>query len=387
MSSVTAMPPDDSGSDAFRRYTYQAHVVFPLTLRLYFEGDIVAIYCEHWEDVLIEFADRLRFVQIKTRDAGRGPWRYRHLMDEGGALRSLLRTHRALEALGESRPVEYEVCLEGAVESGDEINRLLISGDGPDDAMCETCARRLEINLDEARALLARVRVTPNYPPRTLINARNRDLLRLQAGYLSADELNAIYDDAVALIKLAMEAELLADAWPEAIIAPTSPAEEAERRAAAKRLDRERLQPVLSRLEDIGQRLLAEIRDSAQLRATALERKLNRAGATEGTVARAKQLRAQATIRMAELRGGSLYDIDGLVADLHLRLLTAAEAVAEAVSGNAPAAQVFNQLEGRLSANPAAYDPNRVLGQDHLLLLGEVCQLSDECKYRWGVRA
>lgn len=388
MTSVTAAsPPDDSGSDAFRRFSYQAHVVFPLCLRLYFVGDVVAIYCEHWEDVLVEFTDDLRFTQIKTRDAGRGPWKYRHLLDEGGALRSLLRTHRALAALGEARPVEYDICLEGAADSADEIMRLVVGGDGASDEMCRACAGRLEMPEAEARSLLDRVTVTPNQPPRTMIAASNRDLLRLRAGHLPANELNAVYDATVALIKRAMEADLLADAWPEAILTPRTGAEDAERGAAAKRLDRERLQPILSRLEGGDQRLLAEISDPAHLRATALERKLTAAGGSAALVERAKQFRAQAAIRMAELRGGSLYDVDAMVADLHLRLLTAAEAVADVVSAAAPAAEVWNQLEQRLGANAAAYDPRRLLGQDHLLLLGEVCQLSDECKYRWGVRA
>lgn len=193
MTSVTAAPPpDDSGSDAFRRFSYQAHVVFPLCLRLYFLGDIVAIYCEHWEDVLVEFTDRLRFTQIKTRDAGRGPWKYRHLLDEGGALRSLLRTHRALAALGETRRVEYDICLEGAADSADEIMRLVIGGDDASDAMCQTCADRLEIPEVEARSLLERVTVTPNLPPRTMIAASNRDLLRLRAGHLPANELTGV---------------------------------------------------------------------------------------------------------------------------------------------------------------------------------------------------
>ena len=153
----TARPPDDSGADAFRRFGYQAHVVFPLCLRLYFVGDIVAIYCEHWEDVLVDFVDRIVFVQIKTRDPGRGPWRYRHLLDEGGALRSLLRTHRALAEIEDSRTIEYEIALEGSVDSADGITRLLVDGPGADESMCDTCADRLGIPVDEASGLLGRV--------------------------------------------------------------------------------------------------------------------------------------------------------------------------------------------------------------------------------------
>lgn len=89
-------PPDDSGTDAMTRFRYQAHVTFRFCLACYFEQGVIAVTPEHFEDVLVEATNELRFVQIKTRNPDRGPWKFRHLMDDGGALRSLLRTHRAL---------------------------------------------------------------------------------------------------------------------------------------------------------------------------------------------------------------------------------------------------------------------------------------------------
>jgi hypothetical protein len=299
----------------------------------------------------------------------------------------LLRTHRSLEELVEARRIEYEICLEGAVDGSDVIRRLVLDGDGANTEMCTSCAERLKIAADEARALLERVTVTPNQPPRSAIAAMNRDLLRLQAGHLAANELNAVYDAAIELIKRAMEAELLADAWPVAIIAPQSAAEVGERHAEAKRLDRDKLQPVFGRLEGGDSRLLAEVTDSERLRATALEQKLITAGASADLVRRAQQLRAHASSRMAELRAGSRYHVEGMVADLHYRLENVAQAVAGAVIADEPAPVVWDRLEERLATNAAAYDPHALLGRDHLLLLGEVCQLSDECKYRWGISA
>lgn len=229
---TAAVPPDDSGTDAFQRYGYQAQIAFPYCLRCYFEGDVTAVYCEHWEDLLIEYADRLRFVQIKTRNPSRGPWRYRHLLDQGGPLRGLLRTHRALTAINDSRGIDYEIRLEEAVDSTDqEITRLLINGDGPNDGMCATCSERLGIEEAEAAALLVRVTVRPNAPPRGLIEATNRDTLRLIAGHLSANELNRIYAAVIDLIRRAMEADLLADAWPQAILEPETATEVAQQQA------------------------------------------------------------------------------------------------------------------------------------------------------------
>jgi Cap4 dsDNA endonuclease len=296
MTSVTtAQPPDDSGSDAFERYAYQAHVAFWFCLNCYFAGAPAAIYCEHFEDLLIEYVERLRFTQIKTRDAGRGPWRYTHLLEDGGALRSLARTHQALASLNESRPIEYDIRLEGAIASGEkEIQCLLVGGDGADEEMCKRCSERLGIDEAAATALLALVTVRPDQPPRELIAARNRDLLRLRAGHLPAAEIATIYDEAIDLIKRAMEAGLLADAWPQAILEPDDGEGAAAQRAAAKRLDHDRLEPIFSRLEGGLQPLLALVTDPDRLRATALEVKLDGAGATPGLIDRAKQLRAQA---------------------------------------------------------------------------------------------
>jgi hypothetical protein len=390
---TTTPPPDDSGSDAFARFGYQAHVAFPFCLRCYFADDlddaeaVAAIYCEHWEDLLVEYDDRLRFVPIKTRDASRGPWKFRHLLDDGGALRSLLRTHRALAELSEERAIDYDIRLEGAVDSGDAIRRLLVGGGGADDGMCDQCADRLGIDRAEAETLLARVTVRPNQAPRGLIEAQNRELLRTVAGDLSANELKDIYDETIEIVKQAMVADLLADAWPMAIVEPTSAAEAAVRRAERKRLDRDVLRPALAKLEGGDHRLLVAVTDPDRLEATALEKKLVAAGASENLVDRAKQFRALAAIRVAEERGRSLFDVDALLADLHLRLLNEAESVAEIVDTPAPAPAVWDELGRRLGSNPTLYDPRGLLRRDQLLLLGEVCQLSDECKYRWGIRA
>jgi len=392
MTSVTTTPPpDDSGSDAFQRYGYQAHVAFPFCLRCYFANDVdeavTAIYCEHWEDLLVEYTAKLRFVQIKTRDASRGPWKYRHLLDAGGALRSLLRTHRALAGLSEQRLIEYDIRLEGAVDSGDDIRRLLVGGDGANDGMCGQCADRLGIDHPGAEALLARVTVWPNQAPRGLIEAQNRELLRTVAGQLSANELKDIYDETIEIVKRAMGAELLADAWPMAIVEPTSAEEATARRAQAKRLDRDALRPALSKLEGGDYRLLVAVTDPDRLEATALEKKLLAAGASTSLIDRAKQFRALAAIRVAEERGRSLFDVDALLADLHLRLLNEAESVADVMDAPTPAPAVWDELGRRLGGNPPLYDPQRLLRRDQLLLLGEVCQLSDECKFRWGLRA
>jgi hypothetical protein len=376
-------PPDDSGTDAFTRFRYQAHVAFRFCLRCYFGEGVTAVVAEHFEDVLVETGDELRFVQIKTRNPDRGPWKFRHLMDAGGALRSLLRTHRALSDFDDGRRVVYDIRLEGALERGDQINRLVPGGAGADDGMCETCARTLEYDESEATAVLARVVVHAGEPPREFIEDRNLSDLRRAAGHLSANELKEIYEAGIDLIEQAMRAELLADAWPIAILDLKTAEEEARQRAAAKQIDRERLVPILGRLDGSDRALLARITDPDRLRATDLERKMEAAGAPEGLIDQAKQVRAQASRRILEFQASSVLNVDDFLADLEFRLLSVAQTSAATATATPPAPVVWQAIERRLEAQPNQHDPRQILRQEPLLLMGAICQYSDECKFGW----
>src|ERR671919_692299 len=94
---LSVTPPDDTGSDTFRRFRYQAEVAFPFCLDTALIGNVISVIPEHLEDLAIEFADgSWRIIQIKTRDPGQAPWTLATLLGgDGGAFRSLLRTHRA----------------------------------------------------------------------------------------------------------------------------------------------------------------------------------------------------------------------------------------------------------------------------------------------------
>lgn len=381
-------PADDSGTEAYQRFGYQAHVAFQFCLDCYFERRVLAVYAEYFEDMLVEYEERLRFTQIKTRNANRGPWRYRDLLAEDGALRSLLRTHRSLNGFDDGRRIEYDIRLEGALDRRDSnVQRLIHDAAGPTLEMGQLCAEQLDIDEAEAQALLERVTIYPDQPPRTLIEGRNRDMLRVVAGHLSANELKDVYDEVIALLKRAMEAGLLENSWPLAVLEPDNEEERVRQLAASKRVDRALLAPVLARLEGGNHRLLTVISDPDRLRATDLERKLLAGRAPETLIRRAKQFRAQAAIRIAEVRAGTLYDPDQVISDLHMRLENLAQTIEEANTTDPPAPAIFAQLEERLSATPAAYDPRRLLVQDPLLLLGQICQLSDECKFEWGINA
>jgi hypothetical protein len=130
---------------------------------------------------------------------------------------------------------------------------------------------------------------------------------------------------------------------------------------------------------------LREISDASLLSASALEQKLRLAGAPTELIDRAKQLRANATYREIELRSRNLRpDLDAKLADLRERLKTAADvSLSLKGKGTNPAAEVFSDLLERLGARPQTFDPGSLYHQDAALLIGGVCDLSDQCVVAW----
>lgn len=378
-------PPDDAGSDAFRRFRYQAHVAFPYCLKCWTgEDGIAAVYCEHFEDVLVESDSVLEFIAIKTRDAADGPWRLSDLCGPHGAFRSLLRTHRALVELDDARQVTLEARLEGALKRGDACEELRAprGGEAAVDVVAK-CAELLSCDQSEAEAFLRQIRIVDGEPPREVIRDRNLRFLRALAGGMSADALAAVHDGVIDLLETAMSAQLLDEQWPQAVVVAPSPKDALAAICLSKRVDREMLDVVFGTLSAEDRPLLIGDIDTSLLRATALERKLVAAGGEGDIVGRAKELRAHAGRRLGEMRASRIAGVEDELADVNTRLLTVAQAVASQEgkqSGNA----IWLGILDRVLAAPAALDPSRLFAQDGMLLAGQICQLSDECRFEWG---
>jgi hypothetical protein len=137
------------------------------------------------------------------------------------------------------------------------------------------------------------------------------------------------------------------------------------------------------------QRQLLEAANRGALAMTDLEWKLRVAGAGEATVARAKARRSSASIRLAE-RPTLTGDVDAELERLTDRLLEHADAVVADVVGTAAStAQALRPAEiiyGRLvqqTTQLGTLDQDGVLGGDGGLVLGLLCELSDQCRYAW----
>jgi hypothetical protein len=375
----TTVPPDDSGSDTFARYCYQAHVALPYLLACAFrEAQIVSIILEHFEDIAIEYSDRWRFVQIKTRDPGLGPWRLSDLLVDGGALRSLHRTFTA--SLGVT--ATYEAHLEGAAKNGDPILELPPPRGRVTVETTRRIAEALRISESECVTFLQDVRVFPGIPLRVTIVGENLRLLGRHAPNTTAGELERIHERVVALAHAAMAAERLADEWPLAVRDPN--ADTLQERIRRKRLTAQELAPLVVTLRRAPRVLLRRLTEPESVTMTELERKLLAGGAPPGLVSNAKQLRASASIRRTEYLSAS-FDPAGLE-DLQERVRIRSEGLcAQHSDGGAPAVAVWNQLLSDFQLSPASYDQTGVFSADPFLLLGEVCELADGCVVDWGI--
>lgn len=384
---LDAIPdPDETGTDTFGRYRYQAQCSFAECMRCALTGDVVSVTPERLEDLLVEEPARWRFIQVKTRDAGRGAWLFGDLLDDGGALHSVLRTHLALAGFDDGRELRYEIHLEGAAKRGDSIEMLLIPrGSGATAEMVERCRRRLRCTVEVAQVVLDRTRVRDQLPPRSLIRDHHiRNLQRYAPGLLPA-VTEAVYDAVIAAVETAMRGELLANQWPHAVMDAETLEEEVRGKVEAKRLTAALLRPLFEPLGPVGNAATLEvITDVAQLSASELERKLIAAGATDAVRQDAKQLRANASRLVFESVSGSLEAPDAALVDVDMRLLVAARAVAATVTSSPPAAEVWKGALDDYTAKRDALDPTALLAQDPMFLLGRLCELSDRCQFAWG---
>lgn len=370
-------PPDDRGSDTFARFAYQAHAMFPLCLYAATGNEIQNIYAEHIEDIAVELNDRWRFLQIKTRDPGLGPWTLADVTGKGGAIHSLW---RAYTAVGDGTAATYELHLEGHLRSGDPIQSLR-SQNGRGEEVVITRVRNAVKTADtEVRAFCARLDVKL-LPVRASIESSNLRILGNHAPTLSFRELRELYERVLAAVQTAMTAGRLEDRWHEEITGKAS--SENAQLLAAKCISRARAAVLLDRVSGGPRPLLKRIIETSS-EASVLEQKLIAGGATPALIGVAKDLRANASIRRMEYLASTSGD-DPYLEDLRQRLRVSANGlVAEHSPAPKVAAIVWNRLRSELTASAAVIDHQRVFAQDPHFLLGEVCELADECVTDWG---
>jgi hypothetical protein len=115
---------------------------------------------------------------------------------------------------------------------------------------------------------------------------------------------------------------------------------------------------------------------------TRLEGKLINGGATPEIIKHAKRLRAQATERDAVVLGGVAPELGE---DLLTRLEIRHEATrAMHLDDTNPARSIWNALMGISPEIWRAVDYNNLLNGDPFLLIGKICDMSDQCTVDFG---
>lgn len=347
--------------------------------------EILSVVPEYFEDLAIQRRDGWYFCQVKTRRQDLRPWRLANLLEDGGALHSLVRTYRALR--GRLDSFRLAIILEGSVNSTDAINGLRSPLCPRNETVKKAMARKFDLTDPEFDDFLGRVVLCDNLPRQQEIVASNLRLLGKHSPSLSFADQEFIHNQVCGLLFEAMQGERLTDQWPTAllidagaIVGAPSPRTSA---AMAKRLDKSKLAPMFAKVTQPPRSLLRRIVDVETHYPTVLEQKLLAGGADADLVRRAAQLRANATSHATAV--GTLSD-SGKLEDLESRLeILASAVVAKHASVEAPAKAAWSELVADvLPAQAANLDHQSLFTQDPFLLLGYICEMSDQCRLAWG---
>ena len=379
---LAIVPPNNTGSDVLTRYHFQAHLAFPYCLDCYSGENIQSVFFEHFEDILIQYSDSWHMMQVKTKDRQLGEWRLSETLGKSGGIRSLFRTYNAVKHYN----VTFGLYIEGLISSNDDLNKLTLSNRDITQELIERISRELATNPDDVSDFLQRLKVVPNIPSRDSIADRNLRILGSFAKNRSYTEVEEIYRNYINEACQAMEGNPLL----ERIIFILNPNQDdskvLEREIAEKRFSRDRLQAIFGESLDKNLCLLKRITDPQKNPPSNLELKLLAGGADDQIIDDAKTLRANASIKIAEITSMDLYNDENPVEDLELRLKTIASAIIQKNMDKVfPARDSWSEILEHLEKYPNTSDPNRLFRRDPFLLLGYICELSDRCIVHWGV--
>jgi hypothetical protein len=376
---LNMQPPDETGTDTFRRYLYQAYLAVPYCLECVSGGKVRSIVMEHFEDLTIEYDDYWYFVQVKTRNPDLGPWRLTHAIN---GLKSLFRTFEVLK----DSPATYGLHLEGAIASDDVLNELVPPKSELSNSLRSRILSKLNISKSECDNFLSKTTVQPNQPNRDEVIARNLRLLGHLASHTPFSEIEAKHEKLASEVLAAMARERLSDLIPLYIKTPDSMKDDLRSRVESKRITRETLKELLGSIIEGPLPLLHRLVETQLPQPSELEVKLITAGARDYVIKNAKDLRAMATIRKAEFLGAGLIDPEAELENVHVRLEVLSNAITQKhENSEEPIVHIWDELLSELTERAYTVDPNDVYKQDPFTLLGAICDLADECIIDWGV--
>lgn len=377
---LNQIPPDDTGTDTLKRFRYQAQVALPFCLACARKEKVRSVIMEHFEDIVVEYDDYWHFIQVKTRNAERGQWK---LPDAIDGLKSL---YRAFNETSHLR-AKYSLFIEGAIASRDDLNALTHSKIDISENLVQKISQKLDIEDSSCKAFLEFVTVHPNQPPRANITSRNVYLMGQVSASTSIREVESLEEKLTDEILRAMSCDRLDSLLYHYIAKIEEPEDEIRAKVDAKRLTAVDIVDILGSLTSGDYPLLLRVTDLNEPSPTNLEKKLIAGGATERIIKDAKNLRANASIREAEILASGFLNQEDKITDVQIRIQTLTNSIVEEHDeSDKPAKIIWRTVLNELTTKKESVDPHRVYKQDPYLLLGAVCGISDECRIDWGVK-
>ena len=395
---VAEVESDPTGLETFARYVWQAKQAVRQWLTCLSETDgPLFVVCEQVEDLALVYAERIRFIQLKTRD--RGSWSVAAMCDRG--LDALVRSYTAARKAEIHEISSFELWVEGAIADSSDtvafVNNPSSAAGGVRSKLIANGLKRAWVN-----DFLQRLVVRPDQPTRAHIDAKAMCELGALWRALSHPEAQELY---LRLLVAATAAQTGGSGQPESIQARLAAAlphvlesdlPGAEEPGGAK-IDAIREQ-VLTRSMLLGlapplpdesqEQLLARI--SSGSAASMMELKMRGAGANPRLVERMQEMRADMEVERLLL----LASRDSAEADLERlaeRVLSMAEAtaaqiklsaVSNPVAASRPAEAIANDLLSR-PGDLAQCDRHPLFDRDERLIIGYLGHLSDVCRFRW----
>lgn len=381
----TSLPSDPTGTVTFERFRWQTKLAVRTWLTSLGPDGPVSVVTEHVEDLVVVETALLRFAQLKTRD--KGSWSAKSITAPGHAISRLVKSYKLAKDVGIHTSSSFEAWLEGPQAEGKQTTNFF-SDPTCADAEIKKRIRDFGIRSPALDDFLSRLVIRCYEPTRQSIDAVVLKLIGALWPHLSFLQVELLYER---LLDMATTAQASAEP-PAAMRGVLKTARAADMTLdatwapiARQTLHRNQVRALCPPLgTDTNEDLLARVEAG---HASMLELKLIRAGATAKTVAAAKGLRADSDIASKSARAAGRAD-DHVIQAIETRLLALARSTAALASSGvpgAPAEMIFHGLMGR-PTDLLSTDPNKVFDGEARLVVGELCNLSDQCKFGWGVQ-
>jgi hypothetical protein len=387
---------DTTGIKTFERYVWQAKQALRQWLTCFSElNGPLFVVCEQVEDITLVYIDRVRFLQLKTRD--RGSWSALIMCDHG--IDALVRSYTAAREVSLHERAKFELWLEGPISDHPDTVAFVNS---PATARPNVRTKIVKQGLKRAwlEDFLQRLVIYPDQPTRSHIDATVVYELGAIWPMLSRPELDLVYERLLTAVTAAQAAATIPATIHSYLVAAQPyisrdpPASDEPGGAVVDSFRSQILSHAMLLAltpprpgEPVNQLLDRMSKGST---ASMLELKMRTAGAPTEMIRQAQELRAQMEVER-QLLLASRETAEADLEQLAVRVLSMANATAtriklSAASNPGAASRPAEAIMADLLSRPgdlAQCDRRSLFVGNEQLVFGYLGHLSDECRFPW----